>query len=91
MMNETNVKLIESADVKVDGETCKTQKESSPRYFVIRKVMPLLFSGADLANSRGQGLTTSKDGDFRPTLDKTRVKKPKIMLGQDKTRQFITT
>ncbi|CAC5425035.1 unnamed protein product [Mytilus coruscus] len=77
--SSTNVKLIESADVTVDGDTIKkimqkAQKESSPGYFIIRKVMPLLFSRADLANSRGQGLTTSKDGDFRPALDKTRVK-----------------
>ncbi|XP_076080536.1 uncharacterized protein LOC143051528 isoform X2 [Mytilus galloprovincialis] len=77
--SSTMVKLIESADVTVDGETIKkimqkAHKESSPGYFIIRKVMPLLFSRGELANSRGQGLTTSKDGDFRPALDKTRVK-----------------
>lgn len=43
-------------------------------YFLVRKVMHLVFDRSELANSRGQGLQAVRDGDIRPALDKMKVK-----------------
>lgn len=82
---QNQVRLIETSDICVDSDSLakivrKGKKEREPGYFVIRKIMPLVFSRMELATSRGQGLTGTKDGDLRPVLDKKTVQTVKGIL-----------
>ncbi|VDI18927.1 Hypothetical predicted protein [Mytilus galloprovincialis] len=72
------VKLLENHDHMVKAEelrriTARAKKEKIPGYYVVIKLMPLLFTTEEMANSRGQGIKPAKQGDTRPPLDINKI------------------
>lgn len=53
--------------------TARAKKEKIPGYYVVIKLMPLLFTTEEMANSRGQGIKPAKQGDTRPPLDINKI------------------
>ena len=49
------------------------KKSGKPGYTLCYNLLPGVFSIEEIANSRGQGLTKPKMGDFRSPLDKDKV------------------
>ncbi|VDI38442.1 Hypothetical predicted protein, partial [Mytilus galloprovincialis] len=73
------VKLVESASFTVKSEvlrniTNKAKREKNPGYFLVIKLMPMVFRTEEMANSRGQGLRPAKTGDIRLPLDVDKIK-----------------
>ncbi|CAC5387042.1 unnamed protein product [Mytilus coruscus] len=72
------VKLLEKYEHSVKSDelrriTGRAKKEKNPGYYVVIKLMPLLFSTEGMANSRGQGIKPQKQGDTRSPLDSKKI------------------
>ncbi|CAC5384004.1 unnamed protein product [Mytilus coruscus] len=77
-LEEVKVKLFEKYEHSVKSDelrriTGRTKKEKNPGYYVVIKLMPLLFSTEGMANSRGQGIKPQKQGDTRSPLDSKKI------------------
>ncbi|XP_061191564.1 uncharacterized protein LOC133199711 [Saccostrea echinata] len=71
-------KLLDGCDLEIDSDslriaTSAARTAKKPGFTLCYKLLPEIFSLEVLANSRGQGLSKTKEGDFRKPLDKELV------------------
>ena len=72
------VRLLASSEVEVEASKLRaicrrSRRDTKPGVCIVRKLIILLFSTEELAQSRGQGIGRCTKGDLRPPLSPAKI------------------